>query len=479
VAVELAGLAIANVAYLLVGTAAFVAGGWVVPGRTVTWRRLGAAYLFGIVVLVVPASYLALLGIPVGLSALVIGLAVLALAVRRVGIPERPALASVGMPSADALAGAAITVVVLVVLGYAFRTFMMRPLVEFDSWAIWAAKARLLYSDAGAAPAALRSGLYGQAPYPLALPTLQALGFGAMGRFDGTLIGAQFAGLAFGFVAALWSLLDRRARPVAIALAAGGVVVAPQLLYQLLTHYADVPLGLFVGLGVAAAAAWTARPDDDGWLLACAVAFLAMAGLTKSEGVLFAVAGAIALLAAQAGHGWRARLRPAAIAIAALAAILVPWRLYCSAYGLSTSDYDLANVTKVGYLRDHTYRLGPVVRELWHQLVTTQNWGFLVAAIGVGVATGALGRRWRSTAFAAVWLAVAAGGLVLVYWVSTLPTSSNLTNSSFRTIVSLLVGGTSLLPLLIAPMTQRADSDALSDDPAGGPPRPDPAPNIA
>jgi len=164
VGIELAGLAIANIAYLLVGAAAFVAGGWVVPGRPTTWRRLGAAYLFGIVVLVVPASYLALLRIPVGLSALVIGLAVLALAVRRVGVPKWPRFPRVRIPSADVLVGAAITAVALVLLSYAFRTFVMRPLVEYDAWAIWATKARLLYQNAGAAPAALRSGQYGQPP---------------------------------------------------------------------------------------------------------------------------------------------------------------------------------------------------------------------------------------------------------------------------------------------------------------------------
>ena len=129
------------------------------------------------------------------------------------------------------------------------------------------------------------------------------------------------------------------------------VVVAPQLLFQLLTHYADVPLGLFVGLGIAAAAAWTSRPDRDGWLLACAVAFLGMAGLTKSEGFLFAVAGAAALLVAQIGPGWRVRIRPALTAVGALAAILVPWQVYCAAYGLRTDDYSLSNVVNVGYLR--------------------------------------------------------------------------------------------------------------------------------
>jgi hypothetical protein len=39
----------------------------------------------------------------------------------------------------------------------------------------------------------------------------------------------------------------------------------------------------------------------------------------------------------------------------------------------------------------------------------------------------------------------------VTYWISVLPTDHNLTNSSYRTIVSLLVGGASLVPLLVLP----------------------------
>jgi hypothetical protein len=95
-----------------------------------------------------------------------------------------------------------------------------------------------------------------------------------------------------------------------------------------------------------------------------------------------------------------------------------------------------------------------VLHELWHQLDTTQNWGWLVLATGLGLSAGLLRRRWRVSVFASVWLALASGGLVLTYWISTLPTENNLTNSSFRTIVSLLIGATVLLPLLIAPLGQ-------------------------
>ena len=93
-----------------------------------------------------------------------------------------------------------------------------------------------------------------------------------------------------------------------------------------------------------------------------------------------------------------------------------------------------------------------MLRELCHQLVISSHWGLLVVAVAVAVVTGLAGRRWRATMFAVVWLALAFGGLVLIYWASTLPTSSNLTNSSFRTIVSLLVGGAAMIPLLIAPV---------------------------
>lgn len=196
------------------------------------------------------------------------------------------------------------------------------------------------------------------------------------------------------------------------------------------------------------------------WRLACAVAFLGMAGLTKSEGQLFAVAAAGALLVAQAGRGWRPRIRPALIAVVALATLLAPWRIYCAAYGLTTPDYDLANMTKVGYLHEHANRLRPVLHELWRQLDAPHKWGWLVLAAVLGILAGIAARRFRVTAFAAVWLALAGGGLVLVYWVSTLPTESHLTNSSYRTIVSLLVGATAMLPLLVGlPLDVQVDTE--------------------
>jgi hypothetical protein len=453
VALELTGLLVVNGAFLLVGAAALVAAGWV-SGEAATWCRIGVAFPLGLVIVTVPASYLALLRVPVSWTATVVGLVLVAAAARRVGVRvrsfSRPRRISV-RPSPGTVAAGGIGLVLAVLLVYAARTFAARPLIEWDAWAVWTAKARLLYVEPSLAPEALRSGNYGQTPYPLGLPTLEALDFSAMGRYDPTLIGVQFILLAMSFPLALWALLRTRARSWMIALAALAVVGAPQVLYQLLTHYADVPLGLFVGLGLAAGAAWLVSAPSERWMLGCFAAFLGMAGLTKSEGLLFALAGAAALGLATALTGERARRVPAAFATGAVLAIVLPWRLYCAAYGLSTPDYDLSHVGDYAYLSAHADRVQPVVRELLSQLRATDKWGLLALVIPLVLVAGLARARWRLLMFAGTWLLLSAAGLLLTYWVSTLPLGSNLTNTSYRTIVSLLIGGAAVSPLFVFP----------------------------
>jgi hypothetical protein len=446
VALELAGLLVVNAGYALVGAALLAVAG------QLTWPRLGVALPLGLVAVVVPASYIALLGVPVGGTASLAGAAIVAVAVARTRpwkrLPRAPLLRRPTVGEAPAVA---LAVVSAVVLAYAARTFAIRPLVEWDSWAVWTAKARLLYVDPGIAPAALRSGSYGQTPYPLGLPTVEALGFGAMGRYDSTLIGVQFVLLLISFPLALWSLLRDRARPTVVALASLSVVAAPQILYQLLTHYADVPLGLFVGLGLAAGGAWIAAPEGSWWLLVCFAAFLGMAGITKSEGFLFALVGAVALVAVAAASRDGRILRPALLGAGGVLAVTLPWRVYCLAYGLTTADYNLNRVVYVPYLSAHGDRVRPVVRELWRQAADTGKWGLVVWVILAALVAGAAAARWRVLAFALGWLVASAAGLVVLYWASNLGLSSNLTNTSYRTIVSLLVGGAALVPLLVLP----------------------------
>jgi hypothetical protein len=445
VALELTGLLVANAAYVVVGAAALACL------RSLTWPRLGVALPLGLVTVAIPASYVALLGVPVGLTATCVGVAVVVAGVWRTRpnswLPRRPEMPPL---RAGGLVALAVGALLAVLLAYASRTFAVRPLIDWDSWAVWTAKARLLYADPSIAPAALRSGSYGQTPYPIGLPTIEALGFGAMGRYDPTLVGVQFWLLAAAFPLALWSLLRAHARAWMIASTAVVTVGAPQLLYQLLTHYADVPLGLFVGLGLAAGGAWLAGRGEP-WLLACYAAFLGMAGITKSEGFLFALVGAVALGAAALVTRERRRIVAASYGIGALLLAILPWRVYCSAYGLSTPDYDLKHVGDLGYLRAHRDRVRPVVDELWRQLDMHQKWGLLTWVILFAIVAALAAGRWLLVTFAGIWLALSSLGLVVLYWASTLPVTSHLTETSYRTIVSLLVGGAAVTPLLVFP----------------------------
>jgi hypothetical protein len=444
VALELAGLLVVNAAYAVVGASALACL------RSLNWPRLGVVLPLGLVLVTIPASYVALLGVPVGLTATITGTLIVGLAVWIVRPRSLPAWPHVPPVRAGAVVALGLAAVLAVLLGYASRTFAVRPLLDWDSWAVWTAKARLLYDNASIAPAELRSGSYGQTPYPIALPTVEALGFGAMGQYDGTLIGVQFVLFAMAFPLALWSLLRGHARSWLIVLVAIVTVGAPQMLYQLLTHYADVPLGLFVGLGLGAGAAWLSGRGEP-WLLLCYVAFLGMAGITKSEGLLFALAGGVALLVGALLAHERGRIGGALWAVGGLLAVILPWRVYCAVYGLSTPDYDLKHVADPGYLAHHRDRVRPVVDELWRQLTISYKWGWLTWVILLALVAGIVSARWTITAFALTWLALSAFGLVVLYWASNLPVDSHLTNTSYRTIVSLLVGGAALTPLLVFP----------------------------
>jgi hypothetical protein len=95
--------------------------------------------------------------------------------------------------------------------------------------------------------------------------------------------------------------------------------------------------------------------------------------------------------------------------------------------------------------------VGPVALELARQLSAEDKVGLLAWAILLSFAVALVARRVRVTAFAGVWLVLSSAGLLMLYWVSTLSLDSHITNTSYRTMISLLVGGASTTPLLVFP----------------------------
>jgi hypothetical protein len=344
----------------------------------------------------------------------------------------------VGWDFASRLVGGAAFVVALVLLAHADLAFSVRPLVEWDGWAIWGMKARALYDFGGVAHGVFTSQVYGPLQHPILLPALEANGFRSMGAFDGTLIHVQLALLAFGFAAALWALLRERVPTAFVGATILAIVAAESTLRQLAGNLADIPLAFFVALGVVALA--RALLEDGSGLLPVAAILLGAATLTKPEGLLYAGAALVAFVLI-------ARTRASLLTVAAVALILLPWRIFVAVHGLKNPEYSFGDALSPAYLSDHSDRVRPAFAGVWHQ-VWSSGWGWLVPLALLAFTAALLAQRWRLTAFAAAWALLSFGGIVLVFWISVVPIELTLKWAAYRTVASLVIGAAALAPLL-------------------------------
>jgi hypothetical protein len=316
---------------------------------------------------------------------------------------------------------------------------------ETDGWAIWGLRARALY-DFGHPLAPVftdPSGSYQALQHPLLLPALEAVDFRFMGAFDPTLLHLQLFGIGIAFVTGAWYLLRNHTSPLLLASVLLAEVTAPTFFNQLETNLADMPLALFVALGVASLATWL-RTGAAG-LLPAAALFLGAAALTKNEGEAFALTafGAAALVTE------RRRLRPLGLAAASVLALDLPWRLWLWLHHVTIAEYSLGSLTSPTYLWAQRGRVGPAASELWAQIWRFDSFSYVVPLVVLGLLGGALTRRYRAVGFGAAWLVLSFAALVSVYWISALPIGSHLSNSSDRTIDSLVFGGALLVPALL------------------------------
>jgi hypothetical protein len=442
---SLIGLLLANAFYLVTG-AALLPLLRIARTRDELYRRLGLAYILGLATTAGLAAHLALIGLPMAWGELLVLAGVVGyFGWRRFkSLPSPPSdTVSRGrdrLGIASLVVGIGTFAAALVLLAHALRTFTVRPLVEWDGWAIWAMKARALYDFGGVAHGVFTTQPYGPLQHPLLLPALEATGFRAMNTFDGTLIHVQLALVAFGFAAGLWTLLRERVPAALVGAAVLAIVAADSVLRQLAGNLADIPLAFFVALGVVALA--RTLLDADAALLPFAAVMLGAATLTKPEGLLFAAAALIPFVAI-------ARTRAAVWTAVAVALILLPWRIFTAAHGLKNPEYSLGDAVNPAYLADRSSRAGPAFWGVWHQ-VWSSGWGWLVPFALIAFAGALLARRWRIAGFAAAWALLSYAGIVLVFWISVVPVELTLRWAAYRTVASLVIGAAALAPLLAA-----------------------------
>jgi hypothetical protein len=423
-----------------------VAGLGLLPllGIARSWRllvfRCGLAYFCGIVFVGIVSAHLALLHVSFGW----IGLGLLAalslgFCAWRLNGTERP-----GLRRPDWVAAAGVVGLAVLMLDYG-RAFRVAPLNRYDAWAIWALKGHALYAFGWADPVVFAGASYRFAnlDYPLLLPSLEAVDFRAMGAFDTRLLHVQFLLFLVAALLALFALLRDRVPPVVLWTTLFALGLAPAVFDQLLTAYADLPLALVFGVGVAAAGRWVIT--NERWTLALATFCFAGALLTKNEGSLFVLAVFLGLLAS-AHSRWRAL----AVAASADILLLLPWRVYVHSHQLRDINYSLGD--SFDYAHVHG-RLGVgriAFRALGGQMLDPQQWGLLVPIFALLIAAALLTGLRALPLFALVWTMVAWLGLSWIYVVSRLEYSSYLDSTKERVVACVVVGSAALVPLLAA-----------------------------
>ncbi len=442
------GIALANVTYAVLGIGLAALLG-VFDRRPATYVDALVGLPLGLAAVMILSTYGSLLGI--GVTPTVVAL--LAVAAAGAGVwrlrRNRPTAARVATRRSrlDRILGAVPAIAIGWLLVSATRSVMAKPLVEWDGWVLWATKARVLYDHPSGGADILQSDFYGAPTYPLGLPALEATTMRAVGDFDVTLLDVQVVALVGAAILGLWVLLRHVAHPFVTGVALLATLASSQVAYQLTTNYADVPLSFLTALGVVAGGVWLSDPAGRSWLLACFAVFLGAAALTKNEGVLFGAAAALALILATLAM--KRNLRNALTAVAAFVAVAAPWQIYTAANGLKTVDYDLADLLNPGLLQERADRILPAARELLQEMTVADSWGASLIVIVLGVAAALLTARRPAGLYAASWLGFAFCGLVATYWISNHRIENDLENSSYRTILTLLVTGLAMTPLLL------------------------------
>jgi hypothetical protein len=417
--------------------------------RTPTLRALlaatGLAYLAGLALVMIVGIALLTVGVPFTLptfTAVSIIVGVSGFAVRRSWLrqlrwtkpilhPRAPSLSVYEWIPAITLTASA------VVSGIVFRAVGFRPLGDQDAWSIWTRKAIALFyfgnlsTDFFASPAYK----FMHADYPILLPLFESIQFRAMGRIDTQSIHAEFWLLVVTFVWALAFVAARDRQSLYWA----PLVVIPLIgavWNQLLRAYADIPMALFLGLGVVLLGYWleSAKPPD----LMLGTLFLAAAANTKNEGL---IGGAIALVVAAvlvAVQHQRPLLVRIGAAVGAFVLAVLPWRLWIADHGITT-DVPVGKSLHPSYLTGRADRIWPSVKALYAQLIDRSAWSYVVPlGIAITVLALAVPRRRRVAIF---YLATGLAfflSLVWVYWVSTTPLSFYLATSAYRVVAGLV-----------------------------------------
>jgi hypothetical protein len=255
------------------------------------------------------------------------------------------------------------------------------PVIEWDAFAIWQLKARVLtllplhprpayFSDLNLSYSHLR--------YPLMVPMMSAGAHAMTGRLDDlskTVALLLYPGMGIAVFAAVRRVNGTTAALTATALLACG---QPMLRYGG-SGTAEMALTAFYACSLLCLLRWR-ETGSLGYVALCAL-FSAWMTWTKNEGLAMAAINAVVLAGIRAPGPRRRALTAAAIFTLIVAVIYLPWVAF--SWGLPRTDEDYAGYLNVHEIISNLARVPTILEAIGLEMVNWRNWGFfwLLAAI--------------------------------------------------------------------------------------------------
>jgi hypothetical protein len=245
---------------------------------------------------------------------------------------------------------------------------LFRPVPSWDAWFLWSLKAKGLATAGSFQSPVFLSPVYGWSSqeYPTLLPSWQAVAYIVSGDLSISWpLQFQQAWLWTAGAVAIVGLTDKFRRGAFLLPLAW--VASPQVVWQSMQGYADVPMALMVVLG--ATIIWRDRHDPRGQVLAGVL--LAGAVLTKSEGAPLVGVVLVCLLFTKEP---RAVL---AISPIIVVAARLPWLVFTAMNGLTNHIVTLSAVADLLVGRV-PIRLVEIISAMVAEALSPIRWGLLV-----------------------------------------------------------------------------------------------------
>jgi hypothetical protein len=460
---DVAMLLVANALLLLAGAGiTHAAGIWSTPRQFAATS--GVAYLAG----AATVGVLAALGLIAGLSLVVWQLVAICAGLAALTLIPRPAARGFGPVIAGGGPGRwvarSIQIAIGVYLGLQFVHDALKPLIDWDSWAMWTMKAKALVILGGLDPRLFAGQAYRplHLDYPLLMPALEAMDFRFMGNFDTQVIHLQAWCLLAGFVVAAAQLLRDRVPPVVLWPALLLIVVAPSLERQVASGSSDAPLAFFFTL--AALAGWRFVTDGDRQSVVLLAIFASAAAATKQEGGPFVIALLVVVLV------FSRAARPALLASAVVVAGMVPWLVWLRVHHAihTNGGIPAGKVLDLPYMLGRADRLWPAIDEMARQAFRPASWLLILPVALVVVVLDFWRHNRRIGGFVLSVVGLVTAAVLWAYWIGRPEVHWYVTHSARRTVTTAVLCAGMFIPVLVSELASSQGEEPPPDPASDG-----------